>query len=208
MKICEKSDPMKGEKDKSGLKICVAITGASGVAYGIRLLEILKELSVKTFFIASEAGRKVIDVETDMKVEDVAKLADQSFESNDIAAGLASGSFPINGMVICPCSMKTIASISHGYASDLITRAADCMLKEKKKLILVPRETPLNLIHLQNLLNVKKAGAIVLPAMPAFYHDPKTLQDLIDFIVGKILDQLDIPHNLFKRWGNNYDKSS
>ncbi len=180
--------------------ILVGITGASGSIYGIRLLQELKKHDFTSHLILSSTAKQIIAYETNTTVEKVESLADHVYENNDLFAGPASGSFPIDAMVIVPCSMKTLAAISNGYANRLISRSASCILKEKKTLIVVPRETPFDLAGLHNMTQVYHAGGIVLPAAPGFYHEPETLSDLVDFIVGKILDQLSISHNLFKRW--------
>ena len=183
------------------MEILVCITGASGVIYGIRLLEALREISeVKTHLILSPIAERIIEYETTYSVEYVWKLADQVYGYDDLFALPASGSSPLDSMVIIPCSMKTLASIANGISDNLITRAADCMLKERRKLVLVVRETPLNIIQIRNMLKVSVAGAIVLPAAPAFYNKPKTIDDLVNYIVGKVLDIIGIRHNLYKRW--------
>ncbi|MBS3801366.1 MAG: UbiX family flavin prenyltransferase [Candidatus Thermoplasmatota archaeon] len=180
--------------------ILVGITGASGSIYGIRLLQELKKQDVTVHLILSSAAKEILTFETDGTVESVINLADHVYENDDLFAGPASGSFGIDTMVIVPCSMKTLAAIANGYANLLITRAASVVLKENKPLIVVPRETPFDLAGLQNMLQVHQAGGSILPASPGFYHKPETISDLIDFIVGKILDQLSFSHQLFKRW--------
>lgn len=182
------------------MRLVIGISGASGVIYGIRLLQVLKGLNVETHLIMTNAAKETIRLETDYQISDVESLATKSYNINDIAAPMSSGSFKFDGMVIVPCSMKTLAGIATGYTSNLLLRAADVALKERRPLILVLRETPLTVIHIRNMLMVAKAGGIILPAMPGFYHNPKTLQDIIDFVVGKILDQLGLEHNLYERW--------
>ena len=183
------------------MRIIIAITGASGAIYGIRLLEILSDRQdIETYLVISPPAEEIIKVETDYDPSYVKSLATRYFDSNDLTAPIASGSFLFDAMVIIPCSMKTLSAIAHGYSSNLITRAAEVTLKEKRKLILVPRETPLSAIHLENMLKLAKIGVVILPACPGFYHLPKKITDLIDFIVGKVLDQLDIEHDLYKRW--------
>lgn len=185
------------------LKIVVCLTGASGIIYGIRLLEVLKEIpSIETFLVISEGGKTVLEAETNYKLNYVYSLANHVYEENDFFAPIASGSFLFDAVVIIPASMKTIAAIAHGYAHNLITRAADIALKQRIKLIVVPRETPLNSIHLENMLKLSRMGAYIVPACPGFYHKPKKIEDLINFIVGRVLDLLGIKHNLFKRWGH------
>jgi len=183
------------------MEIILGITGASGVQYGIRVLELLKESGVATHLIISETGRKLIKLETETEPSDLECLANFIHRNNDLTAPPASGSHQHNGMVIAPCSMKTLASLANGVTSNLITRAGDVCLKENRPLILLLRETPLNTIHLENMLRLKHAGAHILPASPAFYHKPTKINDLIDFMAGRILDLLKIEHDLYKRWG-------
>ena len=182
------------------MKILLSIGGASGSIYGIRLLEELKKVGIQTYLVISDDAKKIIEHETNYKFSDLKKKTDFYYENDDMFAGPASGSFEIDAMIICPCSMKTLSSISNGYGETLTSRAASCILKEGKKLILVPRETPLSLPFIQNIEKIKISGAIILPAMPAFYYKPKEINDIINFIVGKILDQLNINHTLFERW--------
>ncbi|MFX1485925.1 MAG: UbiX family flavin prenyltransferase [Promethearchaeota archaeon] len=182
------------------MKIIVAITGASGVIYGIRLLEVLRDENIETALIISEIAKEIISWEVEQKKEEIEKLASKSYKTDEFFTELASGTFLVDAMVIIPCSMKTLSAIANGFSSNLITRAADCVLKEGRKLILVPRETPLSMIHLENMLRAKRSGAIILPAMPAFYHKPKNIDELTDFVIGKILDQIGIKHDLFARW--------
>jgi 4-hydroxy-3-polyprenylbenzoate decarboxylase len=179
----------------------VAITGASGVVYGIRMLEVLKELHVETYLIMSEWGAKNVKIETDETADYVRSLAAKCYEDDNMAAPVSSGSFKTDGMAIVPCSMKTLASIANAFDDSLVSRAAGVCIKEQRKLVLVPRETPLSKIHLDNMSKLAGAGAVILPAMPGFYHRPKTMNDLIDHVVGKVLDQFNIDHGLFKRWG-------
>ncbi len=181
--------------------LIVGITGASGVIYGIRLLEVLStNKAVETHLIISEAGEKNIRYETDWKVEQVKALADFCYDIHDIGAKIASGSFKRDGMVIAPCSMKTLSALANLYTDNLLTRAADVTLKERQRLVLLPRETPLHLGHLRNMEKLAEIGAVILPPIPAFYHKPQTIQELIDHITGKVLDILDIEHDLFPRW--------
>jgi len=179
------------------MRYIVAITGCSGTRYGIRLLE---ELEGEKELIVSEMGKKVLEQETEYGYEDMDSLADDVYEDDDLFAPPASGTHKIDAMVICPCSQSTVAKIAAGLSDSLITRAASVTLKEQRKLVLVPRETPLNEIMLENELKLARAGAIVLPASPAFYQEPKSLDDMVDFVVGKVLDQLGQEHELFKRW--------
>ncbi|MEM3437762.1 MAG: UbiX family flavin prenyltransferase [Nitrososphaerales archaeon] len=186
------------------MRIVVAITGASGVIYGKRLLEILLNKNVETHLIISKGAKEIIENELLLKKEDIERLATYVHQINDLSSPLSSGSFITDGMVIVPCSSKTLAGIANGYSGNLILRAAEVMIKQGRKLILVPRETPISAIQLENMLKLSRIGVVILPAMPAFYHNPKSIDDLIDFIVGKILDSLNIEHNLFKRWSGRY----
>lgn len=179
------------------MKIVICITGASGVEYAISLL---KNLNEKKYLIISETAKKIIMEETKHSISDVQALADEYYENNDLFSPLASGSTRFDAMVIVPCSLSTLSKIAYGIGDNLITRAAAVCMKEKRKLILVPRETPINTIHLENMTKLSQKGAVILPAMPAFYHKPKKIDDMINFIVGKILDALDIKNNLYKRW--------
>ncbi len=182
-------------------RILTALTGASGAIYGIRTLEELRRSpDIETHLILSRWAEETISSETDYSIAQVKGLADTVYEENDMAAAVASGSFPISAMLVVPASMKTVAAIAHGLADKLITRTADVCLKEGRRLILVPRETPFNLIHLQNLTNLAMAGALILPPIPGFYSKPKTIEDIVNHTVGKLLDQLGIEHSLFDRW--------
>jgi len=183
------------------MRVIIAITGASGAIYGVRLIEHLHSKGHEVHVILTKAGAKILKHELNMKPNDLRGFCSNLYDENDIEAPLSSGSFIFDAMIIAPCSMKTLAFIAHGLSHNLITRAADVALKERRKLIIVPRETPLNKIHLLNMLKIINLGGIILPACPAFYHKPKSLDDLVNFIVGKILDQLNIEHNLFSRWG-------
>lgn len=181
-------------------KIVIGFSGASGIIYGIRLLEILHSINIQTYLIISEWAKKNIEIETDKTLEYVKSLSSVNYDNFKLDASVSSGSFLHDGMVIVPCSMKSLSSIANGYDDTLISRAASVTLKESRKLIIVPRETPLSRIHLENMVKLQEAGAIILPAMPGFYHNPSTIDEIIDHLVGKILDQLKIEHDLFKRW--------
>ncbi len=183
------------------MRLVVAITGASGVIYGIRALEVLKKLGVETHLIMSEWGAKNVKIETDKTADYVRSLATKCYEDGNMAAVVSSGSFKTHGMAVIPCSMKTLSSIANAFDDSLVSRAAGVCIKEQRKLVLVPRETPLSKIHLDNMYRLADTGAVILPAMPGFYHRPETMDDLIDHVVGKVLDQFDIDHDLFKRWG-------
>lgn len=182
------------------MKIFISIGGASGSIYGIRLLGELKKIEAELHLTISENGKKILEHETKYCIEDLKNKVDFFYENNDLLAGPASGSFKLDAMIICPCSMKTLSAIANGYGDTLSSRAGLCCLKEEKKLILIPRETPIDLPGINNMKKAKQAGAVILPAAPGFYHKPKKIDDLIDFIVGKILDHLGIDHTLFKRW--------
>ncbi|MGE7766158.1 UbiX family flavin prenyltransferase [Peribacillus sp. NPDC096540] len=182
------------------MKIIVGISGATGAIYGIRLLEALKNVDVETHLIISEWAETTIKLETDHDLEYVKNLATYTYSNSNQAALLSSGSFITDGMIVAPCSMKSIASIRHGLADNLLTRAADVVLKEKRKLILIPRESPLNQIHLENMLALAKMGVSISPPMPAFYNKPSTVDDIVNHTITRILDQLGIENNLSKRW--------
>jgi 4-hydroxy-3-polyprenylbenzoate decarboxylase len=194
-------------------QVLVAITGASGSRYGLRLTQQLLQAGCRVSLLLSEPGRQVLNYECGLDWS--AERAERErqvrghfqseeivcLENADLFASVASGSNPADAMVICPCSMGTVGRVAAGLSETLLERAADVMLKERRPLLLVPRETPLSVIHLENLLRLSRAGAVVIPAMPAFYHKPQALDDLVDFVVGKVLDQLGVAHRLFRRWG-------
>jgi 4-hydroxy-3-polyprenylbenzoate decarboxylase len=184
----------------TGIRLIVGISGSSGAIYGVRLLEVLKEMGVETHLIITYWGEEMILHEIGLSNKDVKKLCHHVYNDNDLSAPISSGSFLVDGMVIIPCSMKTIAAIASGYTSTLLIRAADVAIKESRKLVVVPRETPLNSIHLSNMLELAQLGVTVLPAMPGFYHKPKSISEMIDHIVGKVLDQFHIEHHLYRRW--------
>ncbi|MCU0632183.1 MAG: UbiX family flavin prenyltransferase [Methanolinea sp.] len=181
-------------------RIIVGLSGASGILYGIRLLEAAKELGVETDLIMTDLAAKMIEIETDVDPDQVITLSTRMHDSFDFTSPLASGGFSHQGMVVIPCSMKTVAGIACGFADNLLLRAADCALKEHRPLVLVPRETPLSVIHLRNMLTLADAGATILPAAPGFYHRPRHIQGLVDHVVGKVLDVLSIEHHLYRRW--------
>lgn len=178
----------------------IAITGASGVIYSLKLLEALKELKIETGVVVSKPAEIILDYELGIELDHIKNLADYYYDPDDLTSSINSGSFKFNSLVIVPCSMKTLSAIANGYGNNAITRVADVALKEKRKIIIVPRETPLRSIHLENMLEISKEGGIILPAMPAFYHKPENINDMVNFVVGKILDSLDIDNNLFNRW--------
>ncbi len=189
------------------MRFVVAVTGASGVAYGKRLLEVLHERKIETHLIVSKAAERVMEHELGINKRDLQRLATYTYDVDNLTAPLMSGSFKTDGMVIVPCSMKTLAGIAHGFADNLILRAADVMIKEKRRLVVVPRETPLNVVHLRNMLTVANLGVYVVPAMPAFYQKPEKVSDLVDFVVGRVLDCLGIEHALFKRYSGMRKKA-
>ena len=170
--------------------IVIAITGASGVIYGIRLLEVLKELNIENSLVISDAAKTVIESETEYKIDEIIDIANEYYDFNDLTSSINSGSFKADALAIVPCSMKTLSSIANGYGDNTITRVADVSLKERRPTVIVPRETPPRSIHLQNMLTLSQEGAIILPAMPGFYSTHDTVDDQINFIVGKILDSL------------------
>ncbi|MEY4474322.1 MAG: hypothetical protein RL248_89 [Pseudomonadota bacterium] len=184
-------------------RLIIGISGASGSLYGVRLLQVLQQVEgVETHLILSNAARQTLALETEFSVKDVQVLADVVHDSRDIAACISSGSFKTYGMVILPCSIKTLSGIVHSYTDNLLTRAADVILKERRPLILCVRETPLHLGHLRLMVQAVELGAVIIPPMPAFYHQPKTIHDIVDQTVNRIVDQFDIelPKDLFIRW--------
>jgi 4-hydroxy-3-polyprenylbenzoate decarboxylase len=183
----------------------IGITGASGALYGMRTLRLLRGKGFETHLVISKAGKTIIELETDCTANDAEALASHAYDVDNLAAPIASGSFLTDGMIIAPCTMKTLSAVANSYASNLIERAADVTLKEGRKLVLVVRETPLHKGHLRLMTLAADLGACILPPIPAFYHKPATIDDLVDQTVGKILDQLGIEHDLFKRWGENGD---
>lgn len=183
------------------MKLIVGVSGASGIAYAIRLLEVLKRLNVEVHLVFSEWAMQNLAYETDVKLDDVKRLASHFYNNRDLAASISSGSFKTDGMVVVPCSMKSLSAIAHGYSDTLIVRAADVMLKERRKLVLIPRETPLSTIHISNMLTASQAGAIIMPPMPAFYHRPKTIDDIVNHTVARALDLFGLESGLIKRWG-------
>lgn len=181
-------------------RIIVALTGATGSILGIKVIIALRRLNIETHLIISKWAEATIKYETDYTVPNIRALADQVHNVHDMSAPVASGSFRVDGMVIVPCSVKTLAAISSGLCDDLISRAADVILKERRKLVLAVRETPLSSIHLQNMLNVTQAGAIIFPPVPAFYTKPASVEDLVDHSVGRMLDLFDLDTGDFERW--------
>ena len=198
---------MMGKKpEKSGQRLIVGISGASGVAYGIRMLEALEELAIESHLVMSKPGEMTIGYETDLTPKAVAAKADQVYAINDVAAPIASGSFRTQGMIVAPCSVRTWSEIASGVTTNLLTRAADVTLKERRPLILMVRETPLHLGHLRSLTQLAEMGAIILPPVPAFYAEPHTLKDIVDQMVGKALDLLGHDWPKLRRWGEDLAK--
>ena len=185
------------------MKLVVGITGSTGVIYGIRLLETLKRLNIETHLIMSEWAQKCISMETDHDLNYVKSLATENSDEANMAANISSGTHKTDGMIVIPCSMKTLSSVANGYDETLVARVAGVTLKESRKLILVVRETPLTAINLENMLKLARLGVIILPPVTEFYTKPKGIDDLVNHIVGKCLDQFNIEHELFTRWGSN-----
>ena len=181
-------------------KIIIGITGASGVIYSIKLLKFFKRNRIKTYVIVSNAAKKIMEIATEYNFETILSLSDFVYNNNEMEAKIASGSFISDGMIIIPCSIKTLSAVANSYNNNLITRAADVTLKEGRNLVMMIRETPFHKGHLKLMLKATDNGACILPAIPAFYHHPKTIEDIINQTLGKICDYLQIDNNLFKRW--------
>lgn len=184
-------------------RLIVGISGASGVIHGIRLLEVLRTVeNIETHLVISKAGTQTIGLETDYTIDEVSALGDVNYKFGDIAAAISSGSFRTAGMVVIPCSMKTLAGIAHSFSDNLLLRAADVVLKDRRRLVIVPRETPLHLGHLRLMTEITEMGGILVPPMPAFYHHPETIDDIVNQTVNRVLDllEIDLPIDLFKRW--------
>ena len=184
------------------LKLIIGITGSTGVVYGIRMLEVLKKLDIETHLIMSEWGEKCISMETDYDSDYVKSLASSISDEKNMASSVSSGTHIVDGMIIAPCSMKTLSAIANGYDDTLVARAAGVTIKESRKLILMTRETPLSPIHLENMLKLSRIGVVILPPVTEFYTKPKTIDDIINHGVGKCLDQFNIEHGLYPRWGS------
>ncbi|CAK6490864.1 Flavin prenyltransferase UbiX [Pantoea sp. Nvir] len=184
-------------------RLIIGISGASGAIYGVRLLQVLQQVSeVETHLVVSPAARQTLSLETDYTLREVQALADVVHDVRDIAASISSGSFKTLGMAILPCSMKTLSGIVHSYSDSLLTRAADVVLKEQRKLVLGVRETPLHIGHLRMMTTAAELGAVIMPPVPAFYHRPQSIMELVDQTVNRVIDQFDItlPQDLFTRW--------
>ncbi|PRO65991.1 UbiX family flavin prenyltransferase [Alkalicoccus urumqiensis] len=189
-------------------RIIVGISGSTGPIYGIRLLEALQEVEeVETHLILSSWGEKTIRIETSYTPEDVKKLADVVHAPENQAASISSGSFQTDAMVIAPCSMKTLSAVAHGFADNLLSRAADVIMKERRKLIMMPREMPLHDIHLENMLKLSRMGVVMMPPVPAFYQQPESIEDIVNHTIARVLDQLGIDNDLAPRWLEKKKKS-
>jgi len=182
------------------VRFVVGITGASGAVYGVRVLEMLKELNIESHAIISKAASLTLQFETGKKVDEVKKLASVSYDEEELSAPVASGSFKHDGMMIVPCSTKTLSAIATGYESNLIARAAMVTLKERRRLLLLLRETPLSIIHIKNMLEASNAGAIIMPASPSFYTMPSSVDEMVTQVAGRVLDIMGVEHELIKRW--------
>ena len=183
------------------MKLIVGITGSTGVIYGVRLLETLKKLNVETHLIMSEWATKCLSMETDYTLEQVKSMANSVSDEHNMASSVSSGTHKVDGMIVAPCSMKTLSSIANGYDETLVARAAGVTIKEGRKLVLMVRETPLSAIHLENMLKLSRLGVVILPPVTEFYTKPKSIDDIVNHGVGKCLDQFDLEHNLYPRWG-------
>ena len=181
-------------------RLVIGISGASGVIYGVRLLQALKALPVETHLVMTRTAEVTLAHETDLKVDEVRRLADATYRVDDLAAAVSSGSFRTIGMIVAPCSMRSLGEIAHGITSNLLSRAADVVLKERRRLVLVTRETPLHAIHLRNMATLADMGVIIAPPVPAFYNRPKTIDDIVDHTIGRILDLFDLDTGSVKRW--------
>ena len=182
------------------MKIVIGITGASGSVYALRLIEVLRQAGHEVHGVVTDSGWQVLAYECGVSKTDLAAKVDVLYDNANVGAAIASGSFQADAMVVLPCSMKTAASIAHSLSDNLLTRAADVTLKEGRRLVLVPRETPMHAIHLENLLTLARLGVRIVPAAPGFYHHPRSIEDLVDMLVGKICDQLGLQIDLFTRW--------
>jgi len=191
------------EESKKEHPIVVAITGATGVIYGVELLKALRDLNERTHLILSDSAVRNIHTETEYKIDEVKEMAEVVYNNKDIGASVASGSFKTRGMVVVPCTIKTLSAIANSFNENLVVRASDVMLKERRTLVLMVRETPLHKGHLELMMRAADHGAVILPPMPSFYHGPKTVLEIIHQSVGKALDQLGVEHNLFRRWNSD-----
>lgn len=191
---------MKTKDFERKRRLIVGVSGASGAIYAYRLIQVLADSGIEVHFVASKAGLEVLEYECGLTMVQLTQMVHKIYDVNRIDSAIASGSFPCESMVIVPCSMKTLGSLANGIAGNLLTRAADVTLKEGRKLVLVTRETPVHAIHLENMLKLSHAGARIVPACPGFYHRPQTIEELVDMLVGKICDTLNVDNDLFERW--------
>lgn len=191
---------LRGGGETSVAKLVVGLSGASGSILGVRLLEVLRDRGVETHLVVSKWAQQTLEHETDLAIDAVRALASHHYATGDLGAAIASGSFATDGMIIMPCSMRSVAAIAQGYSENLLLRAAEVTLKESRRLVLVPRETPLSQIHLENLLKLARMGVIILPPMPAFYHRPETVADLVDDLIARVLDQFGLAPDFARRW--------
>ena len=191
---------MKTKDFERKRRIIVGVSGASGAIYAYRLIQVLADSGIEVHFVASKAGLEVLEYECGLTMVQLTQMVHKIYDVNRIDSAIASGSFPCESMVIVPCSMKTLGSLANGIAGNLLTRAADVTLKEGRKLVLVTRETPVHAIHLENMLKLSHTGARIVPACPGFYHRPQTIEELVDMLVGKICDTLNVDNDLFERW--------
>ncbi|MCP0914852.1 UbiX family flavin prenyltransferase [Legionella sp. 27cVA30] len=182
-------------------RLIIGISGSSGIIYGIRMLEVLRSMPVETHLVITKAGQMTRAYETSLSANELKALADVYHPCSDIAATIASGSYKTMGMIIAPCSMKTLGEIAHGITGNLLTRAADVVLKERRRLVILPREAPLHLMHLQNMATITQMGGIIFPPVPAFYHKPQSIEDLVNDTVGRVLNLFDLENDLAKPWG-------
>jgi flavin prenyltransferase len=193
-------------RDSPRDRLIVGVTGATGIVYGARALRVLRTLGIETHLVVSRAAELTRELETDLSREDLAALADFHYSIADVGAPISSGSFPTMGMLVAPASMRSVAEIATGVTSSLLTRAADVVLKERRKLVLMVRESPLNLIHLRNMVTITEAGGIIFPPVPAFYSRPTTLEEVVDHSVGRALDQFGLHTDIFPRWTDDLRK--
>jgi polyprenyl P-hydroxybenzoate/phenylacrylic acid decarboxylase-like protein len=194
-------EPSLGHDESSPTRLVVGISGATGALYGIRILEALRHASLETHLVMTRWARVNILAETTYSLDAVRELADYVWEENDASSPIASGALQTDGMVVAPCSMRTVAAIANGISDNLLQRAADVTLKERRRLVLLVRETPLSVIHLHNLLRLAQAGVVITPPVPAFYSMPQTIDDLVNHTVGRVLDLFEVQHALVRRWG-------
>ncbi len=187
---------------KNTMKLVIGITGSTGVIYGVRILEVLKKCNVQTHVVITEWAKKCLAMETDYTIEQLKSMATEYSDDTNMASGISSGTFKHDGMIVIPCSMKTLSAVANGYDETLVARAAGVTIKEMRKLVLVTRETPLSAIHLENMLKLARLGVVMMPPVPGFYTKPKSIDEIVDFAVGKCLDIFDIDHGLYKRWGS------